>query len=179
MSKLSLLVAGAAVVLNATLAFQASADDQGGRGGGSRGGMPPHGFHGAPPSFGGALPRGGATPAPGRFSVGRPGHDLGVFNGRDFAHFSPQDRSLWQGGAWRHVMHNGYLGWWWVIGDSWFYYPAPIYPYPLYVGPEYYYDYYSYYPAPSYYWYHCEDPLGYYPNVQMCNVPWEAVPPAP
>jgi hypothetical protein len=109
--------------------------------------------------------------------MGRPGHDLGAFRGHSFRQFSPTERDAWTRGGWRHVNHNGYLGWWWVVGDDWFFYPAPIYPYPLYVGPDYYYDYYSYYPAPAYYWYYCEDPPGYYPAVQDCNVPWQPVPP--
>jgi hypothetical protein len=141
------------------------------------GGMPPRGFHEAPPSFHGALPNRGLARPSGRFAAGRSGHDLGRFQGRDYGHFSADQRALWQGGGWRHDTHNGYLGWWWVVGDDWFYYPAPIYPYPLYVGPDYYYDYYSYYPAPAYYWYHCEDPQGYYPTVPECNGPWEPVPP--
>jgi len=68
------------------------------------------------------------------------------------------------------------MGWWWVVGDLWYFYPEPIYPYPDYVGPDYYYDYYQYY-SPPYYWYYCEDPPGYYPDVQECNEDWEAVPP--
>lgn len=129
------------------------------------------------PSFHGVVPNRGAARPAGRFAQGRPGHDLGQFQGRDFAHFSPDQHALWEGGGWRHVTHNGYLGWWWVVGDDWFYYPAPIYPYPLYVGPDYYYDYYSYYPAPPYYRYHCEDPRRFYPTVPECNGPWEPVPP--
>lgn len=144
-----------------------------------RSAMPSRGFHGVPPSFQGRLPSPRNAPGAGRFALGRPGHDLGLFMGHDYAHLSPADRILWQGGGWRHEMHDGYLGWWWVVGDSWFYYPSPIYPYPAYIGPQYYYDYYSYYPAPPYYWYHCEDPLGYYPSVQDCRGPWEPVPPSP
>jgi hypothetical protein len=176
----------AALVAGLLLASSALAADPppgggGGHGGvgGHGGGMPPRGFHGVPSGFQGALPHGGG-PAPGapHYAVGRPGHDLGAFNGRGFSRFTPQDRSAWQGGAWRHTYHNGYNGWWWVVGDNWFFYPGPIYPYPEYVGPDYYYDYYNYYPTPSNYWYYCEDPPGYYPNVQDCNVPWQPVPPA-
>jgi len=142
------------------------------------GGMPPHGFRGAPQSFGGRAPQSTMGRGAPRFAVGRPGHDLGRFDGHDFAHFTPQERSSWTGGAWRHERHDGYLGWWWVVAGSWFFYPQPIYPYPAYVGPGYYYDYYNYYPTPSYYWYYCEDPPGYFPDVQACNGPWEPVPPA-
>lgn len=150
--------------------------------GGSRVGMPPRGFRGAPPTFHGSLPQGTQShgtifhPGP-RYQLGQRGHDLGLFNGRHFGQFGSADRDAWRGGAWRHESHNGHLGWWWVTGGLWFFYPAPIYPYPDYVGPDYYYDYYGSYPTPSYYWYYCEDPPGYYPDVQQCNVEWEPAPP--
>lgn len=173
MSGLSKLAASAAVVAGLLFASSAAiaADPPG------HGGMPPHGFRGAPSGFHGVLPGGGGGPAPGRFAIGRPGNDLGRFNGHTFSGLTPGERGAWQQGGWRHVEHNGYLGWWWVVGDSWFFYPAPIYPYPLYIGPDYYYNYYDYYSTPTYYWYYCEDPAGYYPTVQECNGPWEPVPP--
>ena len=171
-----ILTAGAALVAAASPAAGLPAHLGGG---GARVGMPPRGFHAAPPSFHGSLAPSHAAPAPGapRYELGRPGHDLGAFNGRRYSAFSAGDRAAWRGGGWRHEYHNGHLGWWWVVGDSWFFYPAPIYPYPDYVGPDYYYNYYDYYPAPSYYWYYCADPPGYYPQVQSCNVEWEQVPP--
>lgn len=141
--------------------------------------MPPYGFHGAPPTFHGTLPHAGPSVQRGAMHgrFGGPGHDLGTFHGHDFAQFSPGERSAWEHGSWRHAWHNGHYGWWWFADGLWFFYPEPIYPYPLYVGPDYYYDYYDEYGAPSYYWYYCEDPPGYYPYVQQCNVPWEPVPP--
>jgi hypothetical protein len=139
--------------------------------------MPPHGFRSAPRDFRGPLPQAGVRPGAPRYELGRPGHDLGVFNNHRFSQFNGGDRESWRGGAWRHERHNGHLGWWWVIGDLWFFYPAPIYPYPTYIGPDYWYDYYGNYPSPPYYWYYCEDPPGYYPQVQHCNVDWEPVPP--
>jgi len=131
--------------------------------------------HGSQPSHDAQTP--GGSPASGRFAQGRPGHDLGQFNGHSYRRFTPVERDQWRGGQWRHERHNGYLGWWWVVAGEWFFYPAPIYPYPMYVGPDYYYDYYQYYPEPSYYWYWCDDPEGYYPEVQTCNVPWQTLPP--
>ena len=139
--------------------------------------MPPQGFRGAPPDFHGPLP--GPARAAGGFQ-GRPGfpmHPDGRFRGRSFERFSPPERRLWEGGDWRHTWHEGHLGWWWVVSGDWFFYPQPIYPYPLYVGPSYYYDYYNSYGPPSYYWYYCEDPPGYYPYVPRCFVPWQPVPP--
>lgn len=35
------------------------------------------------------------------------------------------------------------------------------------------------YAAPSYSWYYCANPAGYYPYVQQCTVPWQPVPPQP
>ena len=202
MTRFSRLATSAALMAGLLLASPvAMAADPHGQGGGAhagpaagRGAMPPRGFRGVPPGYQGAAPRGGpgvaprsspgvgpgggfGAPSPGRFALGRRGADLGRFNGHTFAGLSPRERGLWQGGAWRHVQHGGYLGWWWVVGDQWFYYPGPIYPYPWYIGTPYYYDYYDYYPAPGYYWYYCEDPPGYYPYVQVCYGPWEPVPP--
>lgn len=151
------------------------------RGGGAPPRMPPPHFHEAPPNFRGSLPHVGHPPptsAP-QHVLGRPGRDVGSFRGHTFAQFTPQEMSAWQGGAWRHVSHNGHLGWWWNVGDDWYFYPQPVYPYPPYIGSDDYFDYYDEYGPPSYYWYHCEDPAGYYPDVQQCNGPWEPVPPTP
>jgi hypothetical protein len=142
--------------------------------------MPPHGFHTTPPGFHGSSPHTGfATGGAVHHGFGRPGHDLGVFHGQTFGHFTQTQRDAWQHGTWRHTWHNGHLGWWWYADDAWFFYPAPIYPYPTYIGPDYYYDYNDEYGAPVYYWYHCDDPAGYYPYIQQCNGPWEPVPPTP
>lgn len=29
------------------------------------------------------------------------------------------------GGRWVHDRHDGRLGWWWIVGPSWYYYPRP------------------------------------------------------
>jgi hypothetical protein len=143
------------------------------------GGMPSRNFRGVPPGFHGSLPHGSASPS--RAGVGHgfggPGHDMGRFHGHDFAHFSADERAAWQHGGWRHAWHNGHYGWWWFAGGDWFFYPAPIYPYPEYVGSADYYDYYDENGAQPYYWYYCENPPGYFPYVQQCYGPWEPVPP--
>lgn len=195
MVRKSRLAAGAAFIAGLAVAAAALADSpHGPSGGGSHGGaggighassggfhgsMPSHGFRSAPPDFHGSLPHGGPSPSHmGQHqALGRPGHDIGTFHGHDFAHFSAGERAAWEGGAWRHTWHNGHYGWWWFVGGDWFFYAAPIYPYPLYVGPDSYYDYYDTYGAPDYYWYYCEDPQGYYPYVRHCAVPWQPVPP--
>ena len=141
--------------------------------------MPPRGFRDAPPSFRKPLRR---APPPVRWApqhpVGRPGHDLSLFRGHDFAHLSGPELSTWRGGHWRYAFHRGHRGWWWVVDEVWFFYPAPIYPYPLYIGTLDYYDYYDWYGAPSYYWYYCTNPEGYYPYVQECRGTWHALPPS-
>jgi len=38
----------------------------------------------------------------------------------------------WGGGHWIHDRHEGRLGWWWVVGPAWTFYPRP---YPVYVTP--------------------------------------------
>jgi hypothetical protein len=55
------------------------------------------------------------------------------FHGRDFRRFSYEERRLWGAGRWFHEFHDGRLGWWWVVGGVWYYYPEPIYPFPTYV----------------------------------------------
>jgi len=45
-----------------------------------------------------------------------------------------------RGGYWYHGAYRGRSGWWWVVGPSWYYYPAPVYPY-SYAYP------YAYWPA--------------------------------
>jgi len=55
------------------------------------------------------------------------------FYGRDFRYFGPDEIGIWRGGIWRHEWHDGRYGWWWLVDGYWYYYPAPIYPYPTYV----------------------------------------------
>jgi hypothetical protein len=71
------------------------------------------------------------------------------------------------------VMHDGRLAWWWVVGSEWYFYPAPIYPYPS-----------PYVPLVvavprTNAWYWCSAPAGYYPYVAQCSMPWQAVAPRP
>lgn len=93
----------------------------------------------------------------------------------DIHNFRDHDLDFWRGGRWFHGPHGGRDGWWWIVGGAWYFYPAPIYPYPdPYLpatvappppGPT---------PAPT--WYYCPKPQGYYPYVGECTVPWQPVP---
>jgi hypothetical protein len=56
----------------------------------------------------------------------------------DFRHFTPAEHRYWAGGAWRHTWWHGHYGWWWNVGPSWYFYTAPVYPYPGYVSDTYY-----------------------------------------
>lgn len=72
----------------------------------------------------------------------------------------------WHGGKWRHDWHNGRLGWWWVIGPSWYFYNAPVYPYPdSYTPPG---------EMPGW-WYWCDEFQDYYPYVTYCPGGWDRV----
>lgn len=88
----------------------------------------------------------------------------------DIRHFPERDLGHWRGGRWFHGVHGGRSGWWWIVEPNWYFYPAPLYPYPD-----------PYLPsvlgaAPPGYWYYCPDPPGYYPYVAQCFVRWRAVP---
>lgn len=100
----------------------------------------------------------------------------------DIARFHEHDWPRWRGGHWRHERHGGRLGWWWVVGPSWYFYPQPVYPYPnpwepaeVIVPP----------PGgvapmpPARYWYYCEALRNYYPYVSRCPGGWRRVPATP
>jgi surface antigen len=77
----------------------------------------------------------------------------------------------WHGGHWRHDWHDGRFGWWWVVGGgAWYFYPAPVYPYPDPYTPP------GVALAPTaQVAYYCGNPAGYYPAVAQCFMPWQMV----
>lgn len=94
---------------------------------------------------------------------------LADWHDHDIGHFRDHDLAYWRGGHWFHGYHEGRLGWWWMVGGAWYFYPAPIYPYPNpYVPP------YAAPGAPA--WYYCPPAQSYYPYVPTCPVPWQVVP---
>ena len=110
-------------------------------------------------------------------------HEEIRFHG-DIARFHEHDWDLWRGGRWYHATHGGRFGWWWVAGGLWYFYPAPVYPYPnpyeppvAVVVPQ----------APAaappppqpQNWYYCESAKAYYPYVPSCAEGWRAVPATP
>jgi hypothetical protein len=77
------------------------------------------------------------------------------------------DHGHWRGGHWWHGGYGGRDGWWWIVGPDWYWYSAPVYPYPdAYVPPG----------MTSGYWYWCEQYQDYYPNVGACPSGWQAEP---
>ena len=104
--------------------------------------------------------------------------------GGDIHRFHEHDYDRWRGGRWYQGPHAGRRGWWWIVGGVWYFYPAPVYPYPdpylppvVVARPA---------PAPApapvpvqQYWYYCRKPAGYYPYVPRCATAWQAVPASP
>lgn len=96
----------------------------------------------------------------------------------DIARFHERDWGVWRGGHWYHGSHGGRLGWWWIAGGLWYFYPVPVYPYPNPyepppVPPA------SELPPPTQYWYYCDEAKAYYPYVATCPGPWRKVPATP
>jgi hypothetical protein len=104
------------------------------------------------------------------------GHDRdwhGGWHDHDIHHFGDRDFALWRSGRWFRGHHDGRIGWWWIAGGAWYFYPAPVYPYPdPYLPP----GAVAAPPAPRPTYYYCDNPPGYYPYVQACPIPWRPVP---
>jgi hypothetical protein len=110
-------------------------------------------------------------------------HEGTVFHG-DIGRFHEHDWAVWHGGRWEHGYHGGRLGWWWVAGGLWYFYPYPVYPYPdpyvppLVVAPPAQSGVLPPAPTPTN-WYYCESAHGYYPYVMSCPEGWRMVPANP
>jgi len=82
------------------------------------------------------------------------------------------DLDAWRGGRWTHERHNGRDGWWWVVGNDWYFYPAPVYPYPNpYVPPTAAVPPSAMQAAPSSLYY-CRSAGSYYPYIPSCPEGW-------
>lgn len=104
------------------------------------------------------------------------------YHGRDYHSFTPHEHDVWRGGRWQQGWHDGRYAWWWVVDGGWYFYPAPIYPYPTYVPPAIIVQQPPPVPSglpPAQFWYYCDNPAGYYPYVAACNGPWRQVPATP
>ena len=135
-ARITPLVVGLVVLTAACVVVTVPADAAGRGAGGGHGHFGGHGFP-APHAFHGGF---GASH---RFPVG-PGR------------FHRVEPNIWRGGHWHHGIHAGRFGWWWVVGDGWYYYPEAIDPYPQY-------------------WYFCPSVGAYYPYVSACPEGWTPV----
>jgi hypothetical protein len=178
-----------ALALGASLALAAPALAQHHSGnwtsGGGNGGGGPHGgswagggSSSAPPAHSNNSGGGSSSSQwrPANSSGGTHGTHAHLFTGgQNYSHFTTTQRQSWSHGHWWHGHRGGHDGWWWFAGGSWFFYPYAVYPYPDYVsGTAYYGDEYD-----GQNWWYCPSPAGYYPYVQRCMVPWQAVPATP
>ncbi len=110
-------------------------------------------------------------------------HRRGAERGRhegwhgDIHRFNEHDLGHWRSGRWYQGRHSGRSGWWWIVGGVWYYYPAPVYPYPNPYQPPML----PALPAPpsAQFWYYCPNPPGYYPYVPSCASAWQRVPANP
>ena len=97
-------------------------------------------------------PRQGSGPVAGQPSGPGPGYDRGpaatgrapdarysrgAIAMRDYGGQRYRGRVGWEGGRWRHEVHNGRPGWWWDVGGVWYYYPEPMEGPPTYVSEDY------------------------------------------
>jgi osmotically-inducible protein OsmY len=58
-------------------------------------------------------------------SAPHPGWGAGGVDG--MRHFN---WAYWRGGHWWQGPYRGRVGWWWIVGPDWYWYPAALYPYP-------------------------------------------------
>lgn len=77
---------------------------------------------------------------PGRPGI-PPGHAdarfaRGAIIAREFGGHPYRGRLAWEGGRWRHEMHDGRMGWWWDVGGVWYFYPQQMEGPPTYVSQD-------------------------------------------
>lgn len=137
------------------LAFAAQAQDAGPP---TSAGQPPaHGAGAAPPSNQNMRrrppspqagrpvlqPGGQAQMAPGPHGAGSPPPGPGRYMARgpapasDWGGHAYRGHLAWEGGRWRHEVHNGRSGWWWDVGGVWYYYPQRMDGPPAYISEDY------------------------------------------
>ncbi len=54
----------------------------------------------------------------------------------DFGGHPYRGRLAWEGGRWRHEMHDGRMGWWWDVGGVWYFYPERMDGPPAYISED-------------------------------------------
>lgn len=107
----------------------------------------------------------------------------GPWHRGDIRYFEYHDHGVWRKGHWRHSLHHGHMGWWWVVGPSWYSYSRPIYPYPDPYKPSVVVVEKTQKQAPQVItvlnWYYCEAAKEYYPYISTCPTGWKVVPATP
>ena len=115
----------------------------------------------------------------------------------DVRSFHEHDIGRWRGGRWHHGYYSGHLGWWWIVGGVYYWYPRAVYPYPDPFVPPVYVE----QPPPALAvpqqmppappapqapaqatagtWYYCDSARSYYPYVAECPGGWRPVPATP
>ena len=87
------------------------------------------------------VPPGGPGGNPQVVHGGGPMHGGPVHGGpmptRNFAGHPYRGQLAWEGGRWRHEMHNGRMGYWWDVGGVWYFYPQPMDGPPAYISDDY------------------------------------------
>lgn len=97
-----------------------------------KGPPPQQAAHPAPPSGGQARMAPGPGPhGPGRYTA------RGPAPARDWGGHAYRGNLAWDGGRWRHEVHNGRSGWWWDVGGVWYYYPQRMDGPPAYISEDY------------------------------------------
>src|ERR1700720_3236172 len=96
-------------------------------------GPPPKGGPGRPGVQAGHPGPGHPGPGPGRGPQNGHFARLPAHNFGGHAYHGPL---AWEGGRWRHEIHNGRGGWWWDVGGAWYFYPQPMEGPPTYVSED-------------------------------------------
>src|ERR1700722_10514338 len=94
-------------------------------------GPPPKGGPGRPGVQAGHPGPGHPGPGPGR---GPQNGHFARLPAHNFGGHAYHGRLAWEGGRWRHEIHNGRDGWWWDVGGAWYFYPQQMDGPPTYVS---------------------------------------------
>jgi hypothetical protein len=60
----------------------------------------------------------------------------GAITAHNYGGHPYRGRLGWEGGRWRHEVHNGRDGWWWDVGGVWYYYPERLDGPPAYISED-------------------------------------------
>ena len=77
-------------------------------------------------------------PGPAHAGPGHPAPHFarGPIPSRNFGGHAYRGHLAWNGGRWRHEVHDGRDGWWWDVGGVWYYYPQAMEGPPTYISED-------------------------------------------